>query len=67
LDLAARVDDQFLTAGTQVPQATPGLVDGLGDVAVSSVLSTVRSSLRLAQEVCIGCTHTNGIDLSPAS
>jgi hypothetical protein len=33
LDLAARVDDQFLTAGTQVPQPTPGLVDGLGDVA----------------------------------
>ena len=34
---------------------------------MSSVLSKVRSSLRRAQEVCIGCTHTNGIDRSAAS
>ena len=34
---------------------------------MSSVLSKVRSSLRRAHEVCIGCTHTNGIDRSAAS
>jgi hypothetical protein len=29
-DLADRVDDQFLPAGTQVPQPPPGLVEGSG-------------------------------------
>jgi hypothetical protein len=34
---------------------------------LSSVLSKVRSSLRRAHEVCIGCTQTNRIDRSAAS
>src|SRR3954452_7998836 len=33
LDLAARVGDQLLAAGTQVPQPTPRLIDRFGDVA----------------------------------
>jgi hypothetical protein len=33
LDLTPRVGDKLLAAGTQVPQPTPGLVNGLGDVA----------------------------------
>ena len=58
-----------------MPQPAPGLLDRLGHVAAQLRgqpgdqhrvlvvgLVEVRSSLRRAHEVCIGCTHTNGID-----
>jgi hypothetical protein len=64
LDLGDVRGDQLLTPGTQVTQPAPGLIHRLGNIAAqlggqpgdqtasfSSVLSNVRSSLRLAPTV----------------
>jgi hypothetical protein len=39
----------------------------ISTASFSSVLSTVRSSVRRDHEVTSGCTHTNGIARSAAS